>query len=110
MVLGVPVRATVENQPGNKHVESLKIRRLDEGSNPSDSTILFKGSSNASFFLSVCRRGENPIKSATAIKKKRVKRSRFSLSFVTPKVEKSNFYKDLEGVMEYSIKRNEKQN
>jgi len=39
MVLGVPVRATVENQPGNKHVESLKIRRLDEGSNPSDSTF-----------------------------------------------------------------------
>ena len=38
MVLGVPVRATVENQSGNKHVESLKIRRLDEGSNPSDST------------------------------------------------------------------------
>jgi hypothetical protein len=36
--LGVPVRATVENQPGNKHVESLKIRRLDEGSIPSDST------------------------------------------------------------------------
>ena len=38
MVLGVPVRAKVENQSGNKHVESLKIRRLDEGSNPSGST------------------------------------------------------------------------
>jgi hypothetical protein len=38
LVLGVPVRAKVENQSGNKHVESLKIRRLDEGSNPSDST------------------------------------------------------------------------
>jgi len=36
--LGVPVRASIENQSGNKHVESLNIRRLDEGSNPSDST------------------------------------------------------------------------
>jgi hypothetical protein len=57
------------------------------------------------FFLSVWRRGENPIKSATTIKKKRVKRSRFSLSFVTPRVEKSNLYGDLERVIGYSVKK-----
>jgi len=37
--LGVLVRAWIEKQPRNKHVESLKTRRLDEGSNPSDSTF-----------------------------------------------------------------------
>jgi len=37
--LGVLVRLTIENQSRNKHVESWNIRRLDEGSNPSDSTI-----------------------------------------------------------------------
>jgi len=36
--LGVLVRLTIENQSRNKHVESWNIRRLDEGSNPSDST------------------------------------------------------------------------
>jgi hypothetical protein len=36
--LGVLVRPHIENQPRTKHVESLKTRRLDEGSNPSDST------------------------------------------------------------------------
>ncbi len=39
MGLGVLVRPTVENQSRNKHVESLKIHRLDEGSIPSDSTF-----------------------------------------------------------------------
>lgn len=39
MDLGVPVRTMVENQSRNKHVESLKIHRLDEGSNPSGSTF-----------------------------------------------------------------------
>ena len=36
----------------------------------------------------------------------------FSFCFVTSKVEKSNFYKDLEGVLEYAEynKKNEKQN
>ena len=36
--LGVPVRPVIEKQPGNKHVESLLIICLDEGSIPSDST------------------------------------------------------------------------
>jgi hypothetical protein len=38
--LGVSVRTLIENQSETKHVESLKNRRLDEGSNPSDSTVL----------------------------------------------------------------------
>ncbi len=38
--MGVSVRAFIENQSETKHVESLKNRRLDEGSNPSDSTLL----------------------------------------------------------------------
>ena len=40
MVLGVFVRATIEKQSKTKHVESLINHRLDEGSNPSDSTII----------------------------------------------------------------------
>lgn len=36
---GVLVLPMVENQSRNKHVESLKTCRLDEGSNPSDSTF-----------------------------------------------------------------------
>jgi len=38
MDLGVPVHSIDENQSGNKHVESLLILCLDEGSIPSDST------------------------------------------------------------------------
>jgi len=47
--LGVLVRLTIENQSRNKHVESWNIRRLDEGSNPSDSTI--KSSTKVGDFL-----------------------------------------------------------
>ena len=49
MSLGVLVRLTIENQSRNKHVESWNIRRLDEGSNPSDSTI--KSSTKVGDFL-----------------------------------------------------------
>ena len=38
-----------------KHVESLKTRRLDEGSNPSDSTKK-KKPSNEGFFVKTCFR------------------------------------------------------
>ena len=37
--MGVSVQALIENQSETKHVESLNNRRLDEGSNPSDSTL-----------------------------------------------------------------------
>ena len=40
--MGAFVRAPIENQSQDKHVESLKTRRLDEGSNPSDSTKRIK--------------------------------------------------------------------
>ena len=52
MSLGVLVRLTIENQSRNKHVESWNIRRLDEGSNPSDSTIKKKETEVFPFFVS----------------------------------------------------------
>ena len=57
MVLGVFVRATIEKQSKTKHVESLINRRLDEGSNPSDSTIIkstFR--KEGAFFIQDCFR------------------------------------------------------
>lgn len=36
--LVVPNLSVVENQVGTKHVETLLVPRLDEGSNPSSST------------------------------------------------------------------------
>ena len=37
--LGVCALFTIENQTQNKHVESLRVACLDEGSNPSNSTL-----------------------------------------------------------------------
>ena len=43
--LGVCALFTIENQTQNKHVESLRIACLDEGSNPSNSTISIENQS-----------------------------------------------------------------
>ena len=65
MSLGVLVRLTIENQSRNKHVESWNIRRLDEGSNPSDSTINKKRKQKCFLFLFqiILMRGEKFISS-----------------------------------------------
>ena len=53
--MGVPVRCSDENQSGNKHVEDLVILRLDEGSKPSDSTLIKALPEGRCFFLSARR-------------------------------------------------------
>jgi len=60
---GVFVLPIVEKQSKTKHVESLKTRRLDEGSNPSDSTVKRKQKCFLFLFQIILMRGEKFISS-----------------------------------------------